>query len=98
MTQKTEAYVGLDPRAKGFVAREVLVTEAHSTDYKHYANLANWLGDQGGVSRGDGKPFRKIKVRVSTRKGVRIAVEGDTIVKVGTRQGGNIPEFFVVKA
>jgi hypothetical protein len=90
MALKTKQYVGLDPRAQGMHAREIVLRKSIFV-----SDVLEWLGEaeDGIVEKG-----KAVKIRVKTRKGVRLATLGDTIVKVGTRHNGNIPEFFVVKA
>lgn len=90
---KTEPFNGVN--ASGFHARQVTVTEANASD------VARWLGGSGDlqwVQPGKNKSVAKPKLRINTPKGVRVAVEGDVVVKLGTRHNGNVPEFHVIKA
>lgn len=68
--------------------RSVVVTPSNAGD------IAIWLGDANlrwGVNR---KGVYQFKIK--TRKGARVAVEGDTIIKFGTHRASSDPVTFAV--
>ena len=88
---KTRPHFGENRTVYGIDCREVTVTEAN-------ANAVNmWLRDSGELTWHHNNNVNSPKLRVKTRAGVRVAVNGDVIVKVGRWALGNVPDFFVVK-
>lgn len=68
--------------------RAVVVTETN------FAAIAAWLGEALVLWEGG----EKSKVKLKTKKGPRVAVVGDTIIKYGTRRNKGAVTFVVEKA